>query len=397
MTKTIDPSLSRRRFIKVAAGSLATFSTFNILRGQSSVPQGVNLPVKVGYLPITDSAPLLIAHARGLYKDEGLTAEQPALFRSWAQIVEAFVAGQVNVVHLLSPITLTLRYGRGFPAKVIAWNHTNGSALTIRPDFAGPHDLAGQTVAVPSWYSIHNVVVQEILRQEGLKYSLKADGPVDAGTVKLVTLPPSDMISAIANKSIGGFIVAEPFNAAAELKGIGKIARFTGDVWENHACCVVLVREDAISGNREWVQRVTNAVVKAQQWSNANRPEVARILSRESGLGYTPHPQAVIDRVVTEHDTEAYVKSGAIRHPEWHDPRIGFQPFPYSSYTEELVRRVQGTAVAGDRGFLDKLDPGFVARDLVDDSFVRTALREVGGPGAFNLDPALTRTERIVV
>jgi len=264
MTKTIDPSLSRRRFIKVAAGSLATFSTFNILRGQSSVPQGVNLPVKVGYLPITDSAPLLIAHARGLYKDEGLTAEQPALFRSWAQIVEAFVAGQVNVVHLLSPITLTLRYGRGFPAKVIAWNHTNGSALTIRPDFAGPHDLAGQTVAVPSWYSIHNVVVQEILRQEGLKYSLKADGPVDAGTVKLVTLPPSDMISAIANKSIGGFIVAEPFNAAAELKGIGKIARFTGDVWENHACCVVLVREDAISGNREWTRGGTDPL--ARKW-----------------------------------------------------------------------------------------------------------------------------------
>jgi NitT/TauT family transport system substrate-binding protein len=301
------------------------------------------------------------------------------------------------VVHLLSPITLTLRYGRGFPAKVIAWNHTNGSALTILPELAGVHDLAGRTVAVPSWYSIHNVVVQELLRKEGLRYSLKPDGPAGADEVKLVILPPSDMISAIANKSVGGFIVAEPFNAAAELKGIGKIARFTGDVWENHACCVVLVREETISGNREWVQRVTNAVVKAQHWSNANRPEVARILSRESGLGYTPHPRAVVDRVLTERDTDAYVASGAIRHPEWHDPRIGFQPFPYSSYTEELVRRVQGTQVAGDRSFLDKLDPAFVASDLVDDSFVRTALREIGGPAAFNLDPGLTRKERIAV
>ncbi|MFY9924343.1 MAG: ABC transporter substrate-binding protein [Opitutaceae bacterium] len=397
MTHRPENTLGRRRFLKTSAAALAAFTPFNILRAQSAASTGVNTPVRVGYLPITDSAPLLIAHARGLYEAEGLTAERPALFRSWAQIVEAFVAGQVNVVHLLSPITLTLRYGRAFPAKVVAWNHTNGSALTILPELAGVHDLAGRTVAVPSWYSIHNVVVQELLRKEGLRYSLKPDGTAASDEVKLVTLAPSDMISALANKSIGGFIVAEPFNASAEIKGIGKIARFTGDVWENHACCVVLVREDAIVENREWVQRVTNAVVKAQQWSNANRPEVARILSRESGLGYTPHPEAVVDRVLTESGKEAYVASGAIRHPEWHDPRIGFQPYPYASYTEELVRRVQGTQVAGDRAFLDKLDPAFVSRDLVDDSFVRTALREIGGPSAFSLDPALTRTERIAV
>lgn len=395
----LHTSVNRRRFLQTAAAaSLVTLAPFNILRGQSaSAPKPSTTPVKIGYLPITDAAPLLIAHANKLYEAEGLTAEQPVLFRSWAQIVEAFVSGQVNVVHLLSPMTISLRYGRNFPAKVIAWNHTNGSALTIRPEFNGLQDLAGQTVAVPFWYSIHNVVLQDLLRKQGLKLNLKADGPVASDEVKLVILPPSDMISALANKSIGGFIVAEPFNAAAEAKKIGKIARFTGDVWEDHACCVVLVREDAIVENREWVQRVTNAVVKAQQWSNANRPEVARILSKESGLNYTPHPQAVVDHVLTDRDIDAYVKAGAIQHPDWKEPRIGFQPYPYPSYTEELVRRVQGTQVLGDRAFLDKLVPSFAAGDLVDDSFVKTALREIGGASAFNLPETLTRTERIVL
>lgn len=398
MSSFNTPSFDRRRFLKTAAvASLATFAPFNILRGQSSVPKGVNTPVKIGYLPITDAAPLLIAHANKLYEQQGLTAEQPVLFRSWAQIVEAFVAGQVNVVHLLSPMTISLRYGRNFPAKVIAWNHTNGSALTVRPEFNSLQDLAGQTVAVPFWYSIHNVVLQDLLRKQGLKLNLKADGPVASDEVKLVVLPPPDMISAIANKSIGGFIVAEPFNAAAEAKNVGRIARFTGDVWEDHACCVVLVREDAINDNREWVQRVTNAVVNAQQWSNTNRPEVGRILSKESGLGYTPHAQAVVDRVLSDRDVDAYVKSGAIRHPDWNEPRIGFQPYPYPSYTEELVRRVQNTQVLGDRAFLDKLDPAFAARDLVDDSFVKTALREIGGASVFNLPASFTRTERIVL
>jgi len=398
MTQTPARGLDRRRFIKTAAAaSLAAFGRFDILRAQSARDAGVNTPVRIGYLPITDATPLLIAHARKFYEAEGLTAERPVLFRSWAQIVEAFVAGQVNVVHLLSPITINLRYGRRFPAKVIAWNHTNGSALTLRPDFTGLHDLAGQTVAVPFWYSIHNIVLQDLLRKEGLKANLNPDGPVGPDEVKLVILPPSDMISAIAEKSVGGFIVAEPFNAAAEQKKIGRIARFTGDVWEDHACCVVLVREDAIVENREWVQRVANAVVRAQQWSNADRPEVSRILSRESGLGYTPHPRVVLDRVLTPRETEAYVTSGAIRHPDWHEPRIGFQPFPYASYTEELVRRIQMTAVLGDRAFLDRLDPVHVAGDLVDDSFVRTALREIGGAGAFDLDQSLTRSERIDV
>lgn len=61
--------------------------------------------MRIGYLPITDATPLLVAHHNKLYEAEGLTVEAPRLFRSWAQLVEAFVSGQVNVVHLLSPIT----------------------------------------------------------------------------------------------------------------------------------------------------------------------------------------------------------------------------------------------------------------------------------------------------
>ena len=91
------------------------------------------MPVRIGYLPITDATPLLVAHSRKLFEAEGLRTEKPRLFRSWSQIVEAFIAGQVNVVHLLSPTTLWIRYGSKFPAKVVAWNHMNGSALAVAP------------------------------------------------------------------------------------------------------------------------------------------------------------------------------------------------------------------------------------------------------------------------
>src|SRR5438046_1524258 len=74
--------------------------------GSQSAPTGgppESKALRIGYLPITDATPLLLAHAQGLYKNEGLEAEKPTLFRSWAQIAEAFQAKQVDVVHLLMP------------------------------------------------------------------------------------------------------------------------------------------------------------------------------------------------------------------------------------------------------------------------------------------------------
>ena len=80
---------------------------------------------------------------------------------------------------------------------------------------------------------------------------------------------------------------------------------------------------------------------------------------------------------------------------EWLSQRIDFQPYPYPSYTEELVRQLKDTQVAGERDFLDALDPAFVAGDLVDDSFVRRALEQMGGLPAFGLPAGWTRQEVI--
>ncbi|MBD2291809.1 ABC transporter substrate-binding protein [Microcystis wesenbergii FACHB-1317] len=389
--------MSRRDFLKLSALFTSSFGAA-IAADNWNLPVNANAkdqPVKIGYLPITDAAPLLVAHSRKLYQAEGLTAEQPRLFRSWAQIVEAFLARQVNVIHVLFPTSIWIRYGRNFPAKIVAWNHTNGSALTVLPDIENPRELGGKTIAVPFWYSIHNLVLQQLLQRNGLKIVRKAkDAPIASNEVNLVVLPPPDMVSALANKSIGGYIVAEPFNAAAENLKTGRVLRFTGDVWKNHACCVVFVHEEDIRQRKQWTQRVVNALVKAQLWSRSNRSEVARILSKDGGK-YTPHPLPVLQRALTYYDRNFYKKDGAIQNPAWQVNRIDFQPYPFPSYTEELVRLLKTTQVEGNTDFLQKLQPRQVARDLVDDSFVRNALQQVGGPKAFGLPNNLSRIETI--
>jgi NitT/TauT family transport system substrate-binding protein len=71
---------------------------------------------------------------------------------------------------------------------------------------------------------------------------------------------------------------------------------------------------------------------------------------------------------------EAYIKSGAIRHANWGNGRIDFQPWPYPTATRLMVDAMNKTLVEGDKTFLTKLNPDFVVKDLVDYTFVRNAL-----------------------
>lgn len=393
-----DCGLTRRDWLRLSALSAATAAAPLLRAGDARAQafRGDDQPVKIGYLPITDATPLLVAHARKLFEAEGLKTEAPRLFRSWAQVVEAFVGGQVNVIHLLSPAALWVRYGSKFPAKITAWNHVNGSALTVAPHINSVAELGGTVVAVPFWYSIHNVLLQRLLRDARLTAVTR---PRQAGIapheVNLIVLPPAEMVAALAAKSISGFIVADPFNAAAELAGVGKVLRFSGDVWKNHACCVTLLAERDTADKPEWTQRVNNAIVKAQLWTREHQTDTAKLLASNGEGKYTPHPLRTLAKVLADTDYAAYEAAGIVRNKGWYQRRIDFQPYPFASYTEALVRELKLTTLDGDRRFLETLDPAFAARDLVDDRFVRKTLTALGGPQVFGLPADLLRRETI--
>ncbi len=388
---TWDRALTRRGFLRWAGLASAGLLALDTFRG---VAPGGEQPVRAGYLPITDASALLIAHAREFYQEEGLSADAPRLFRSWAAITEAFMARHVNVIHVLMPTAIWMRYARKFPVKLVAWGHTNGSALTARHDVSTVQQLGGSTVAIPFWYSIHNVTLQLLLRSQGLKVVTRRPSGLAPDEVNLTVMAPPDMPPALANRAIAGYIVAEPFNAAAEVMGIGRILRFTGDIWLDHACCVIVMHEDDVATRPAWAQSVVNAIVRAQLWIRTHREEAARLLARE-GQAYLPQPFAVVRRVLTFYDPRFYGPRKAIVHPEWNTDRINFQPYPFPSYTEHLVRLLKDTLVEGDREFLETLDPTKVQADLVEERLVRAAVAKAGGPVIFGIPQAYQRRETV--
>lgn len=388
--------LSRREMLRLT-GLLTAAGALPLLRAGQARAAQTDAPVRIGYLPIMDAAPLLVAHANGLFEARGLAVEKPVLLRSWAQLVEAFLSGQVNVVHLLSPLAVWARFSAKAPIKVVAWNHVGGSALTVAPTINSVADLGGHTVAVPFWYSIHNVVLQALLREGGLTPVTRRGASVSQTEVALVVMSPADMAPALAAGQIAGYIVAEPFDALAELQGIGKVLRFTGDVWREHACCVVALQEQDLTRRPEWTQKVVDAIVEAQGWIRGNRAQTAALLAKDGANHYTPHLLPALQKVLAPLPTDAlaYQRTGAIRHTDWQQERIGFQPYPYPSYTQELVRRLRETVTEGDNSFLTSLDPRAATAELVDDRFVKTALAAQGGLAAFGQPDGFHRVETV--
>lgn len=334
--------------------------------------------VRIGYLPITDATALLVAHAKGYFEAEGLETERPTLIRGWSPLIEGFVSNKFNLVHFLKPIPVWMRYNNNFPVKVMAWAHTNGSGLVVggHTDITDFSQLGGKQVAVPFWYSMHNIVLQYALRESGVTPVIKAQGePLAPNECNLQVMPPPEMPPALAARKLDAYIVAEPFNALGELKAGARMLRFTGDIWKNHPCCVVCMHEEATTAKAEWTQKVMNAVVKGAIYSSENKAEVAGLLSKD-GEGYLPAPAAVVERAMTVYQEDsAYKDAGIIKHqPEWQNGRIDFQPWPYPSATKLIVEAMGETVVSGDTKFLEGLDPDFVANDLVNYEFVKNAL-----------------------
>lgn len=383
-----DGGISRRDTLDyLARGGLAAFlAARGIDAAQAQAGDDV---VRIGYLPITDAAALLTAHAKGYFEEAGLKTEKPTLIRSWSALVEGFASGKFNVVHLLKPVPVWMRYNNKFPVKILAWGHTNGSGLVVGGDTGITRfsDLGGKRVAVPYWYSMHNIVLQYALRQSGVKPVIKPEGAaIAADECALQVLAPPDMPTGLAARKIHGYIVAEPFNALGELRVNARMLRFTGDIWKNHPCCVICTNESYTRGKPEWTQRLTDAIVRGHIHASKNKAEVARLISRD-GKGYLPMPADVVERSMTDYGPR-YDATGAIRHREWKNGRIDFQPWPYPSATRLIVESMNNTLVEGDTTFLKGLDPDFVARDLVDYRFVKEAL---GKTPAWLDDPSVDR------
>ncbi|SDB54151.1 CmpA/NrtA family ABC transporter substrate-binding protein [Belnapia rosea] len=255
--------------------------------------------LRLGFVPLTDAAPLLVAQELGLFDAVGLrvalTAEP-----SWAALRDKLAFGALDAAHMLGPMPIALAAGlTGVKAQVTvaAGLGANGNTITIsnalvqelgrlaRPlgaaSFAAlVRRRAAQgrrplTLAVVFPFSSHNYLLRHWLAEGGL------DPDRD---LRLTVVPPPMVAQRLADGAIDGFCAGEPWGSHAAALGAGRIALSTGDIWPNHPEKVLAFAADYATRDPESATACTAAVIAAARWLDepANQAEAVNILRRRA-------------------------------------------------------------------------------------------------------------------
>ncbi|AFZ35095.1 ABC transporter substrate binding protein (nitrate) [Stanieria cyanosphaera PCC 7437] len=312
--------LSRRRFIFTAGATAAgTFlvhgctSSSNNSGGNSAESTPSATPVanlspeetpevtsaKLGFIALTDSAPLIIALEKGLFAKYGMTEVEVLKQASWPvtrdNIELGSQGGGIDGAHILSPMPYLMTLGKitkqPVPMYILARLNTNGQAISVSEDYL---DLkvgldSSKMKQVFAQAKASNKELNAAITFPGgthdlwMRYWLAAGGINPEKDISVVPVPPPQMV---ANMKIGAmetFCVGEPWNAQLVNQEQGYTALVTGELWKNHPEKAFAMRADWVDKNPKAAKALLKAVLEAQQWCDKpeNVQEMCEIVSQD--------------------------------------------------------------------------------------------------------------------
>lgn len=195
--------------------------------------------VRIAYLPITHALPLA-----GLEKADGVKVEL-VKYGSWPELLDALNTGRVDAASVLIELAMKAK-AQGIGLTAVALGHTDGNVIVVTQDVNSAKDLKGKTFAIPHRASSHHILLQEALAKDGLTID----------DVNVVEMAPPEMPSALANKQIAGYCVAEPFGAAGVLASKGKVLYRSDELWHESICCGLVVNDKAYKEKKALIDKV---------------------------------------------------------------------------------------------------------------------------------------------
>jgi nitrate/nitrite transport system substrate-binding protein len=282
----------------------------------------------LGFIKLTDMAPLAIAYEKGYFEDEGLyvTLEAQA---NWKVILDGVIEGRLDGAHMLAGQPLAATIGYGTAAKLITpfSMDLNGNATTVSNsvwEAMKPHIQVGAdgklvhpisaaallpvvesykdagkpfNMAMVFPVSTHNYELRYWLAAGGIHPGFydppkgETLGQLNADVFLSVT-PPPQMPATLEAGTIHGYSVGEPWNEQAVFKGIGVPVITDYEIWKNNPEKVFGITEAFAKENPNTVLRLTRALIRAAMWldaeNNKNRPEAVKIISQANYVGADP-------------------------------------------------------------------------------------------------------------
>jgi len=278
--------------------------------------------LKLGFIKLTDCAPLVIAKEMGYFKDEGLNVELEAQ-ANWKVLLDRVISGELDGAHMLSgqPIGATIGFGTEAHVITAFSMDLNGNGITVSNQIwekmqkvdkklaspTPPHPISADALkplvkkakdkgdplrmGMVFPVSTHNYEIRYWLAASGIHPGMYTEtdtrGMVDADVLLSVT-PPPQMPATLEAGTIQGYCVGEPWNQQAVIRGIGVPVTTNYDIWKNNPEKVFGVSKDWADANPNTHKAVVKALIRAGKWldgSMDNRKEAAKILSKKEYVG----------------------------------------------------------------------------------------------------------------
>jgi nitrate/nitrite transport system substrate-binding protein len=292
MSNFLKTPLNRRSVLQTAAvGALAINPALRaaVYAAGSDAPE--KKEVKIGFIPLTDCASVVMASVLGLDQKYGVKII-PSKEASWAAVRDKLVSGELDFAHVLYGLIYGVHLGTAGPKKdmaVLMSLNNNGQAITLSKALAdkGAVDGAGlaKLMAKEKREYTFAGTFPTGTHAMWIHYWLAANGIDPVKGAKLITVPPPQMVANMRVGNMDGFCVGEPWNQRAIMDGIGVTAITTQDIWKDHPEKTLGTSAEFVKKYPNTVRAVMMAVLEASKWIDAgltNKMKMAETIADKS-------------------------------------------------------------------------------------------------------------------
>lgn len=293
-----DTRIPRRQLLKRAAKAAISGAVVSAMRSASFAaagPYADDAPetpeVKLGFIAVQSCAAIVIGHEKGFFKKHGLTTTL-AKENGWAAARDKIVSGENQASHLkfAQPIAGTLGL-LGAPKTPIVMPFTlarQGSVFMAATSLKGKlttdpktwkaaieeQSKKGEpfTIALPLPFGWHGLMYRHFLAN--------ADIHCDKD-LKLITLPPAQMVQNIRVGTMHACAMVEPWGARGVGDNVTFICMYGHELWKDHPIKGLGLQESFAEKNPKTVRAILRGLHEASVWCDnpANHEELAKILS----------------------------------------------------------------------------------------------------------------------
>jgi nitrate/nitrite transport system ATP-binding protein len=251
--------------------------------------------LNIGFVPTTDSAPLIVAKETGLFAKYGLEVTL-SKETSWKAIAAGVATGKLDAAQMVvgMPLSLTLGAYNKPPVPIVTalTLSRNGNAITLSKQLynQGVRTLADFKAAIEQnkdrVYKL-GVVYPSSMQNLMLRYWLASGGIDPDRDVSLNIVPPSEMVEHLRSVDLDGYCVGEPWNSVAVNEDLGFVIASDRQLWWGHPEKVLGVREEWVNQNHQTHTALIKASIEACQYcdDSRNQDEILALLSKEEYLG----------------------------------------------------------------------------------------------------------------